>query len=310
MKLRKTPYFAPPEECRRCPYATPCVTPPPTGQKGSKIAPTIIFDCVYRGLVPKGSIRQMLEDLQTQVRSAADARYGPGSSAKLSGGIQKVRGDWLEYILGVIFWNTAAASEFEDTAILRLPNATQLRFHDLYEPQAKGYLNELHDSLIKHGIYLIMSNPDFICVTGIQKSVAKKLSTPLTMGEASVLTMEMAYQKIKERCNADSIPFALTVKSSIRPDRRYQIVHEANTVKALVAHLAGRFWKRNMYTAFYAMVASHVSNADRKVLRNPATHTLVHVSWIPAPVVDKVFEIDSAEEVASVISDLLNTHLG
>jgi hypothetical protein len=251
----------------------------------------------------------MLDALQTQVRSAADARYGPGSGAKLTGGLRNVRGEWLEYILGVIFWNTVAESRFRDTAIVRLPNAAQLRFHDLYEPQARGYLVELFDSLREHDIQLIMSNPDFICVSGLPDALVEKLRTPLTMGEASVAILQMAYENIRGHCHAGSIPFAVTVKSSVRPDRRYQIVHEANVVKALVLHLASRFWRRDLYIAFYAMVASRVSSSDREVFRNPATHTLVHVSWTPEPLVDKVFEIDSAEEVMGMINDLLESHL-
>ena len=147
----------------------------------------------------------MIEDLQTQVRAAANARYGHQAGASLTGGLNNVRGEWLEYILGVVFWNTVAASRFKDTVVVRLPNAAQLPFHEVYEPQAKAYLNELFDSLREHDIHLIMSNPDFICVTGLPDSLAEKLRTPLAMGEACVNTLETAYQEIRGRCHAMSI---------------------------------------------------------------------------------------------------------
>jgi hypothetical protein len=310
MLPRTSPYFATDDECRECTYLQPCVTPPPVGQRSYRITPTVALDCIYRGLTPTGSIRALIDGLERQVRKAAEARYGSAASAGLSGGIQNVRGDWLEHILGVIFWNTVAGSDYTDTAIVRLPSAAQLHFHEIYEPRARGYLEELFASLQPHHIQMTMSNPDFICVSDLPSNVSVLTNSHLTLGESSASAIANTYEALRGICNARSIPFVLTVKTSVRPDRRYQIVHEANVVKALVAHLAGRFWQKDLYTAFYAMVASPVSDSDRGVLRNPATHSLVQVSWTPAPLVDEVYSIDSVDEVHEIISQLLNTHLG
>jgi hypothetical protein len=265
---------------------------------------------VCRGQLPQGNIQQLLDDLEGQVRRAAQARYGRSAPAKLSGGLANVRGDWLEYILGVVFWNTVANSQWETTAILRLPSNTQLEFRELYDDQSRGYLTQLFQSLDSYDIRLTMSNPDFICVTDLPKSITDRLRVPIRLDMESFALIENSYQKIRGMCHANSIPFAMTVKTSVRPDRRYQIVHEANVVKALVAHLGSRFWNRELYTAFYAMVANRVSESDRRVLRNPATHTLTQVSWKPVPLVDGVYEIDSVEEVVNIVKTLLDKHLG
>jgi len=310
MLPRTAPYFAAAQECKKCPYPQPCVTPPPASQRSYRITPTIAFDCVYRGLIPKGSIRDFIDGLEGQVRKAAEARYGSTAAARLSGGIQNVRGDWLEHILGVIFWNTVASSKYKNTAIIRLPSAARLHFHELYEPRARGYLEELFASLQPHNIQMTMSNPDFICVSNLPSNIAALMQSPVELGESSAAVIVNTYQSLRGVCGAQSIPFVLTVKTSVRPDRRYQIVHEANVVKALVAHLAGRFWQKELYTAFYAMVASPVSDSDREVLRNPATHSLVQVSWTPAPLVDEVYAIDSVDEVTEIIGQLLDRHLG
>ena len=57
------------------------------------------------------------------------------------------------------------------------------------------------------------------------------------------------------------------------------------------------------------MVADHVSQSDRQVLSNPATHSLVQVSWKPVPLVDEVYEIDQVTEVVGTVSRLLNYYL-
>ena len=137
---------------------------------------------------------ELITAIGSQVRKAADARYGSGAGARLSGGLRNVRGKWLEYALGLIFWNTATQASDHSTAIIRLPSAAQLRFHELYEPRAKAYLEELLASLGEHEIEMTMSNPDFICVTNLPDDIADNFRTPMQMSEASVRVMNNAYQ--------------------------------------------------------------------------------------------------------------------
>ncbi len=306
----EAPHFATPEECLNCPYQTPCITLPPGNQAGHRITPVVVLDCVYRGATPQGDIPELLDNLETQARRAADARYGAGAGQGLTGGLRNSRGEWLENILSVIFRNVSREFDDGNPVIVKLPNAAQLRFLELYEPRANRYLEELFVSLRERGIEMTMSNPDFVCVTNLPAEIAGNLRNPMYMNAESITNMDQAYQALRGHCTANSIPFVLTVKTSVRPDRRYQIVHEANVVKSLVAHLAGRFWRRDLYTAFYAMIASNVSASDREVLRNPATYSLVQVSWNPVALVDQVFQIGSVEGVQNTIRELLQQHLG
>ena len=302
------PHFASADECRACPYAVPCVSRPQ--RRGNlRIAPRVAFGCIFNGAALSGNISTLLDNVEQQVRSAADARYGAGSGSSLRGGINNARGEWLEDALKVIFWNSAVEHSGGNAVVVKLPNAAQLQFRNLYEPRAKGYLDELFQSLKDRGMDMQMSNPDFICAIGITDEC--ELPSGLTdVNEQSMKMLDSAYEKIIGKCGAGAIPFVITVKTSIRPDRRYQIVHEANVVKSLVAHLGGRFWNRDLYTAFYAMIASNVSDADRNALRNPATHTLVQVNWTPVPLVDEVYQIDSVNNLQGIMQDLLGHHIG
>ena len=302
------PHFASPDECRACPYATPCVSRPQESAN-LRITPRTAFDCIFNGVTLSGDILTLLSRVEQQVRSAADARFGAGSGSGLTGGINNSRGEWLEDALKVIFWNSAVEHSDGNAAIVKLPNAAQLQFRDLYEPRAKGYLDELFQSLKDRGMDMQMSNPDFICVTGLEDG-DDTVAEPITVSGQSMQMLDNAYEKLIGQCNADEIPFVITVKTSTRPDRRYQIAHEANVVKSLVAHLGGRFWNRDLYTAFYAMIASRVSPADRNALRNPATHTLVQVNWTPVPLVDEVYQISSVDSVQETVQELLEWHTG
>ena len=305
--MNREPHFASADECRRCPYAMPCVSQP--SGANLRIAPRTVFDCIFSGSTLSGSISTLLTSVEQQVRSAADARFGAGSGSRLSGGINNARGEWLEYALKVIFWNSAVEHGNGNTVIVKLPNAAQLQFRDLYEPRAKAYLDELFQSLKDRGMDMQMSNPDFICVTGLPEE-SELPSDLVGANEQSMDMLDAAHERLIGKCNADAIPFVITVKTSTRPDRRYQIVHEANVVKSLVAHLGGRFWNRDLYTAFYAMISSRVSPADRNALRNPATYTLVQVNWTPVPLVDEVYQIDFVDDVREIVRELLERHVG
>jgi hypothetical protein len=223
----------------------------------------------------------------------------------MTGGINNVRGDWLEQLLAVLFANITAGGTYGNTAIVRLPNAETMPYQELFEPIARTYLSDLYHSLEQNGISLTMSNPDFVCITNLPDEVFARVQGSFTLGMAAIDTLWNAYQEIRGLCDPFHIPFVLTVKTSVRPDRRYQIVHEANVVKALTAHLASRYWNRSLSIPFYALIAGPVSASDREVLRNPVTHTLVQVSWEPVPVVDEVFEIDAIDDVEQIVRHLL-----
>ena len=306
--LSNEPHFATADECRACPYATPCVIRP-SERANLRIAPLTAFDCIFGASTLSGDIPTLLDGVERQVRNAADARFGAGSGSRLSGGINNARGEWLEYVLKMIFWNATMEHDAGKAVIVKLPNATRLPFRNLYEPVARTYLDELFKSLNDRGMDMQMSNPDFICVADVADESGLPLE-PINASEQSVRMLDTAYERLIGKCRADAIPFVITVKTSIRPDRRYQIVHEANVVKSLVAHLGGRFWKRDLYTAFYAMIASDVSTADRNALHNPATHTLVQVNWTPVPLVDEVYQISSVANVQATVRALLERHIG
>lgn len=276
---------------------------PPEGKNNARISTHAAFLCVCNNLPLQGSISWLLKKLEDHVKAVATEKYG----VSLGNGVNNARGRWLEMALQVLFWNVCLSYDKGKTMVMKLPDASELQFRDLYEPQAKRYLDELFMSLEKRGLDMQMSNPDFLCVTDLPEGLVGP--KPVTVSLNTLQQLDNFYKKVVGKCQATSIPFALTVKSSLRSDRRYQVVHEANVVKSLVAHLGGRFWNSELYTGFYAMVASNVSIPDKKALSNPATHTLVQVNWEPVPLIDEVYSINQTDGVKKILLGLLQTHL-
>ena len=123
-------HFATDTECRACPYGQPCVQKDQDGKL--HITPSTVFDCVLHGATPQGSITGLLDSLVFQVRAAANARFGSGSDSQLRGGVNNARGEWLEDMLKFIFWNASVEFGGNVAIIVKLPNASQLNFRDLY----------------------------------------------------------------------------------------------------------------------------------------------------------------------------------
>ena len=165
--LLNEPHFATADECRACPYPTPCVIRP-SERANLRIAPPTAFDCIFGASTLSGDIPTLLDGVERQVRNAADARFGAGSGSGLpGGGINNARGKWLEYALQVIFWNATMKHDAGKAIIVKLPNSSQLQFRNLYKPVARAYLDDLFKSLNDLGMDMQMSNPDFICVTDV-----------------------------------------------------------------------------------------------------------------------------------------------
>jgi hypothetical protein len=98
--------------------------------------------------------------------------------------------------------------------------------------------------------------------------------------------------------------FGLTVKTSLRPDRRYQAVHEANTLKAVVAHLSARLWDRGISCAYYTLTQS-ASDADVDVFHTAAIQSVVDVNREPMRAVDGVAQVDTIQRARNVFDALV-----
>lgn len=288
-------------DCKMCP--TPCVT---RGAKGTEIRAKIILDCIYGSSIPSGKISEILEAILNRINEAADTWSIDRPSG---GGINNSRGVWFEYILAIIAWNVFASHAKTTTGcILKLPSASVLYFIDLFEPDARTALESgLFRTLQSENIIMTMSNPDFIATEDLEPGVLRHFKTPLSnLSLSSQEILSTAYKRIIEQIRYDGIKFGLSVKTSIRPDRRYQTIYEGNILKALIAHLQVRFWDISSKTGFYVVVEEKISNSDREVFSAPATHSIVDVHAKPVPAVDGLYLIKTTSDFEKCLLKMID----
>lgn len=253
---------------------------------------------------PTGNIEELLKSIETNVVSFAKKK---GLKVPAQAAFNNARGDWLELILAAHFWN-AVIDKKADILVLRLPNVTKLEFIELFDKESQERIRSgLMRTLEEHDARLDMSNPDLIGVrmkrSELPSEFRKRIDC-LGVDEAHMLFD--AYKHLIGRCPYDGILFGVSVKTSLRGDRRYQIVHEGSIVKAFIAHLQTRFWDTTFETRFYGAVTEGVGENDHEIFRTAATHSIVNVFSPSVRAVDKVYHIPTTNDVNHMIKEIIN----
>jgi hypothetical protein len=249
-----------------------------------------------------GDALSEIESLVTDFASTLGAKIDKGA-------FNKCNGDWYEWILSI------RAIEFfvenkPDTLLLNLPNISSFDVMALYKPNLCEYIFDLREKLKLKDVNLITSNPDF-CI--VRLSEEKKAEYLLMLENISFqnLTLEMLeqidtlYRDFINYAELDDIAGYLSVKTSLRPDRRLQLAHEGSLMKALYTHLQTRTWTINPKGIKYFGASKHIGAADREGLKTVATHSITDVKSLPQSAVDELFQINSKSELDICLSKLL-----
>ena len=97
----------------------------------------------------------------------------------------------------------------------------------------------------------------------------------------------------------------LATKTSLRPDRRLQIVHEGNLTKAVYVHIQTRLWEQNPKGIRYFGASMKLNDKDKEALRTVATHSITTVSSMPDRSVDELFQIQNTEDLKSAFNSIV-----
>ncbi|MEI1755645.1 Cfr10I/Bse634I family restriction endonuclease [Acinetobacter baumannii] len=225
------------------------------------------------------------------------------------GAFNKCNGDWYEWLLSI------RAIEFfitnkPNTLLINLPNISSFDVMALYKPELCEYIFDLREKLKVKNVNLITSNPDF-CIVRLsdQKKIEylNKLSD-INFGNLSLEMLEIIDTLYKDFINyaeLDDIAGYLSVKTSLRPDRRLQLAHEGSLMKALYTHLQTRTWSINPKGIKYFGASKKIGAADREGLKTVATHSITDVKSLPQSAVDELFQINSKSELDICLSKLL-----
>ena len=206
--------------------------------------------------------------------------------------INNARGAWYAWIIAIDAMRFASANPHSNL-LIKLPNAKQFDAHSLYVNSVLSLINDFRQKLSLIGkVNLVTSNPDFVIINRTLKKNIPLIGNIITHKNISFI--DDIYKDFIGKCELDDIIGHSGVKTSVRPDRRIQLLHEGSLTKAIYAHLQTRLWLTQANGVKYYAVSLSWTSADIAGLRSVATHSIASASLIPQPAVDDVVEINDS----------------
>ncbi len=220
--------------------------------------------------------------------------------------LSNVHGDWYEWLLAISSWNYICENRDANLLVL-LPNVTQFDVSSLYVKKLYNLILDLKQKVMdSSSVQLITSNPDFVMINRkLVEKIEFKLKRIEKVTPENLIMLGKIFQDFTNTCEFEDIIGYISVKTSLRPDRRLQIPHEGSLMKALYTHLQTREWITNPKGLKYYAITTKLTNPDRKALKTVATHSLTTVFTLPQAAVDDVFEINSLQQAHSVWKQVL-----
>ena len=220
------------------------------------------------------------------------------------GALNNGHGDWFEWCIGIIALRLSQS--LKEFVLVPLPNVRKYNVFNLYEPRIANVVNDLRDKVEKdHGVNFVTSNPDFAIIRYSQIRQPLPLDASI---EDQVKFLNTWHLDFDGTCGFDDIRGFLSVKNSLRPDRRLQIAHEGSLMKAIYVHIQTRLWlSKAVGYKYYAMSGSSVSTADHAAMSTIATHSITTVQSTPKPAVDGLFEGTSFVKIRTSVESIFNS---
>jgi len=205
----------------------------------------------------------------------------------------------------VIFFEELTSKVGKQHIVLKLPNVKTMPCVRLYEGSLHDLLEDFKKKLMAVAqVNLVTSNPDFAIINEKCKSTRiYDLSTLLTTEHLD--SYDALYKSFEGTCSLGDLVAFLGVKTSLRPDRRIQLLHEGSLMKAIHTHLKTRNWDISAASLKYYGLSLHLTEADIVGLKSVATHSIVSASLIPERAVDEMLEVSNTAELESFASSYL-----
>lgn len=212
-------------------------------------------------------------------------------SSVTAGAISNCRGSWFEWMIAIDIYNNWCR-EGHDLLILPLPNISRFDCATLYQENVSKYIFDLRKKLkASLDIELITSNPDFVIfdTANLPNNVLRE---PIdVVDEDAIEFIDNLFRRFIGACSFNDIIGYMATKTSLRPDRRLQIVHEGSLTKAMYVHLQTRLWIEKPRTMKYFGASLKLNEKDRAALKTVATHSITTVLSEPERAVDECFEL-------------------
>jgi hypothetical protein len=247
----------------------------------------LAFLSIYPILPPSTNIDAVSRVIRQVVCEESRQLFGKTPSG---GSLNNSAGRWNEFSF-IISGHNSISRLRDDIYIVKLASESSIKFWEIYSPEAR----EAFDSLLKiyheENIFLRCSTPDFVLV---KKGILPRVPQP---GPSFIEELGGLYKSIEGRCGAEDVKAFISIKNSTRPDRRYQILYEANVTK-----FASKYIHSPQNPLRYYAVGE-ISTEDAQVFKAPLLSSLqaseFSLDSVESPVVDGAIAI-------STIADLDN----
>ncbi|MBL4743606.1 MAG: Cfr10I/Bse634I family restriction endonuclease [Cycloclasticus sp.] len=257
-----------------------------------------------KGMLITSFLKQMDENILSLQKNSSTFCALPTVT---TGALANSHGDWYEWLLAITALNHHLSNNTKHIALL-LPNVTRFDVSSLYKPDIQNIILDLKEKVKESAeVQFVTSNPDFVIID-IQKTDVDIgfLQSIENTDENLVPKLESIYKHFINKCSFDDIVGYLSVKTSLRPDRRLQIAHEGSLMKAIYAHLQTRQWILTPKGLRYYAAATVIKDPDRNALRTVATHSIITVNTLPQAAVDEVFQVNCLNKANEMFSIILN----
>lgn len=221
------------------------------------------------------SVSEIIKWIRSRTQEAFNDIYGKNPEV---GALNNATGRWNEFIATSLLSEIALDINKENDAfcivVFCLPNS-QLQKEGADEVSSK-FINLFNSIEFAPGKplgkiasfkdYIFMPSPDYVIVVLNQGDIATSVQ-PLLAEQATTPDSLAIYNFLKGKLQLEQVKAVFSLKTSNRPDRRYQPLFEAAMIKAM-GYVLHQNWQ-------YYMVASELSSADRTIFRTAiAPHSI------------------------------------
>jgi hypothetical protein len=320
--------------CSQCPHGL-CIEDVRQRQIGKRktkfrLTQVAATSCTFDGFVPgtdfdpdpSRTFNDYIQQFTSNIRGAGEFLFGEAFEVD-PGAVSKVEGDVFELLLAAALWNAIAAwnrymggsawdsgvftapadaipTPMRRVAVVQLP-----RGYDstrLFRPETRAALEAFEVALFRQNSELRLSSPDIVGVRlpdPLPAGFDVFMQPVLILGAAIQYQLAEAYRLLEGQLHGQSLLFAIAAKRSVRSDRLYQPLFEANVLKFLIGVVLGGSAFR-----FHVHVGSP-EGADVEGHYRAASLVSLLRGGLPSRAVDKLYTAINPKTTAQVILDEL-----
>lgn len=226
------------------------------------------------------SFSEMLDALSNIARDSAVTNLKMDPT---DGSLNNSRGRWFELLLFNEFDRILSKrTDLNNIGIHRLPSATADRpFCHMFIDHQRNELDKINPST---------SNPDFV--------VVKTTGNQRTLFSSSSIINKFQDLSFIGNINMDDVISFISIKTSARPDRRYQQIYEANLIKAL-------FYRFDKVINFISINMEHTVR-NEEVYSSSSIISILKDDDEFSPAIDKAFVMNHSSDVVAVVNYIIS----